>query len=203
MRLDRNFWLKLFFESFLIIFSVLLALALNEYISANKEAERTRQALLSIREELRSNQEIIKNWNQVHREVLKNIEYYQARPDLHDSLVQNHQFQIKLVSKGSLMPNTVRNNAWEIARNTGLLQNFDLALANTLSNMYDQQRIGATVTADKLIALLFERQTHQQEKVPETLAILEITMEELVGQESFLLIYYDKVLEVINKALDE
>ena len=203
MQLDRHFWLKLFFESFLIIFSVLLALALNEYLTSRKEAERTRQALLSIREELHSNQEIIKNWHQIHREVLNKIEYYQARPGLHDSLVQNHQFQIKLISKGSLMPNTVRNNAWEIARNTGLLQNFDLAMANTLSNMYDQQRFCATVTADKLITLLFERQAHQQEKVPETLAILEMTMEELVGQESYLLLHYNEVLEVLNKALDE
>lgn len=203
MKLEKDFWLKLFFESLLIVFSVLLALALNEYLSARKEEKKTRQVLVSIREELQTNMEIIEAWQKIHQEALKNIEYHRSQPSFHDSLVQRNQFRFDLLFKGTLIPSTVRSNAWEIAKNTGLIQNFDLALANMLSDIYDMQRIGVITTADKLIALIYERQTHQQENVPQTLVIFEITMKELVGQETYLLKTYGDILKQLERELHE
>lgn len=202
MKLDRNFWLKLSLESLLIIFSVLLALALNEYLASRKEAEKTRQVLLSIREELRENREIIKNWQQIHTETLKNIEFYRSQPTTYDSLMQGNQFRFNLIFKGSLMPNNIRSNAWEIAKTSGMLQNFDLALANTLTDTYDMQHIGAGSTANQLIRLIYDRQTHEQALIPQTLVIFEITMQELVGQEAYLLTLYEKVLKELDTALE-
>lgn len=203
MKLDRDFWLKLAIESFLIVFSVLLALALNEYMAARKEEERTRQSLLGIREELRSNRSIIQNWHQIHQAALKKVSYYRSQPALYDSLVQNNQFQLNLLFEGTLIPNTVRSNSWEIAKSTGLLQNFDLSLANGLTDMYDMQGVGVGKTADRLISLIFERQTHLQEHVPQTLVVLEFTMQELVGQESYLIKAYEDILNQLDAHLEE
>lgn len=203
MKLDRQFWLKLFFESALIVFSVLLALTVNEYLAARKEDKRTRESLLSIREELRANQEIIRGWQEIHREALGKIEKYRAQPTSYDSLVQNHQFRLDLLFEGTLVPNVVRSNSWEIAKNSGLLQNFDIALANSLSDIYDMQKIVTSVTVDKLISIIFDRQTHLQQNIPQTMVLFEFTMQELVGQENYLIEAYDQILKKLDTALEE
>jgi hypothetical protein len=203
MKLGKSFWVKLGIESLLIVFSVLLALALNEYMSVRKEEERTRHVLISIREELRENEKIIRNWHQIHQKILKNIAHYRNNPQAQDSLVVNNQFQFNRIFSGTVIPNLVRSTAWETAKSNGTLQNLDLSLANTLSDMYDMQAIGVTRTADKLIALIYERETHEQERVGQTLVMLEIVLSELVGQESYLLQVYDDVLKKVNAALEE
>lgn len=203
MKFSKSFWIKLVIESLLIVFSVLLALGLNEYMSARKEEKRTRQVLISIREELRENEKIIRNWHQIHQKILKNIENYRNNPQAQDSLVINNQFQLNHIFSGTVIPNLVRSTAWETAKNNGTLQNLDLSLANTLSDTYDMQSIGVSRSADKLIALIYERETHEQERVGQTLVMLEIVMMELVGQESYLLQVYDDVLKKINAALED
>jgi hypothetical protein len=203
MRLDRNFWLKLAFDSGLIVFSVLLALALNEYMSANREKEKTRQTLLSIRQELQTNHDNLSNWHLIHQKALAQIIHYRARPALHDSLSLNNQFRLGLLFEGTLLPSTMRSNAWETAINTGQLQNFDLALAHTLSEIYEMQRTGVERSADRLLALIFERQTHDAARVAQTLGILELNMQELIGQESYLLGAYKEVIQTLDGAIKQ
>jgi hypothetical protein len=203
MKLDRNFWLKLAFDSGLIVFSVLLALALNEYMSANREKGKTRQTLLSIRQELQTNHDNLRNWHQIHQKALAQIIHYRSRPALHDSLSLNNQFRLGLLFEGTLLPSTMRSNAWETAINTGQLQNFDLALAHTLSEIYEMQRTGVERSADRLLALIFERQTHDADRVAQTLGILELNMQELIGQESYLLGVYKEVLQKLDRAIEQ
>lgn len=202
MKLSKSFWIKLAIESLLIVFSVLLALGLNEYMAARKEKERTRQVLISIREELRENQKIVRNWQQIHQKILENIEPYRNNASAQDSLVINNQFQFGRIFSGTVIPNLVRSTAWETAKNNGTLQNIDLSLTHTLSDMYDMQNIGATRTAENLISLIYERETHAQEKVGQTLVLFQITLSELVGQESYLIKAYDDVLKKMDAALD-
>ncbi|WP_224999346.1 hypothetical protein [Cesiribacter sp. SM1] len=203
MKFGKSFWIKLGIESLLIVFSVLLALALNEYMSQNKEDERTKQALISIREELRENQKIVRNWHQNHRVALKKIEEYRGRTEAYDSLVVNHQFQLNRLFEGTLIPNLVRSTAWETAKSTGILQNIEVPLANSLSETYDAQKLGVSNTADRLISLIFERETHQQERAAQTLVLLQFTMAELVGQESYLISAYDDMLQKLDATLEQ
>ena len=203
MKLGKSFWIKLGVESFLIVFSVLLALALNEYLSARKEEERTKQALLSIQEELQENQKIIEAWHDIHQKVLQNITRLRNSKEVHDSLVINDQLQLNKIFSGTLIPKIVRSTAWETAKSTGIMQNLDLQLAHTLSDMYELQSMGAASTANKLIALLYERETHQQERVAQTLMLLQFTMAELVSQENYLTTAYDDVLKKLDTVLEE
>ncbi|AHM61880.1 hypothetical protein D770_18140 [Flammeovirgaceae bacterium 311] len=203
MKLGKSFWIKLGIESMLIVFSVLLALALNEYRAASKEDERTRQSMVSIRQELLENKKIIQQWQQIHQEALTNIEAYRNRAAPQDSLVVNHRFQFEKIFEGTLIPNIVRSTAWETAKSTGILHNFDLQLANSLSDIYDMQRIGVANSADNLIALIFERPTHEQERVGQTLMLFQLTITELVGQESYLILAYDDVIKKLDGELED
>ncbi len=203
MRLDKSFWVKLGVESLLIVFSVLLALALNEYRTSLKEREATEQALHSIQEELKVNKAIVQDWHRIHQEVLKNVQEYRTQPERFDSLVQNGQFKFEYLLNGTLVPSVIRSTAWETTKHVGLIQHFDLTLASSLSYIYDIQRVGASSTVDKLFDLIFERQTHQQENIPQTLALFEITLEELVAQEAYLIEAYGQVLQELAPVVKE
>ncbi|EMR02094.1 hypothetical protein [Cesiribacter andamanensis] len=202
MKLNRNFWLKLAIESLLIVFSVLLALFLNNYWASKQEAERTEVVLHSIREELRANKAIVEEWQKNHQAVLENIAYYRPRTQAYDSLVHQHQFQFGLLFTETLVPNIVRSTAWETAKTTGMVQHFDLELATALSDVYDLQRLGPMRTIEKLTDLVNERQTHQREHVPQTLVLFQFAMQELVGQEYILLQAYTRALQQLDARMD-
>ena len=66
--------LKLAFESGLIIFSVMLALFLDEYRSSLKEQAATQKALTNIEMEMNTNLDVLKRWQTYHQQVHQNID---------------------------------------------------------------------------------------------------------------------------------
>ncbi len=69
--LNRQNILKMVFESALIIFSVLLALFLNEYRGQLKENQAKKQALQMVKIELKANLETINEWYPYHGDPWK------------------------------------------------------------------------------------------------------------------------------------
>ena len=203
MKFGKSFWIKLGIESLLIIFSVLLALFLNEYRASNKEEEKTVLVMHSIRKELEANHQIIETWHKNHTAILQNIQEYRNRPQDYDGLIKGNQLQIQYLFNEEFIPNVVRSTAWETAKTTGLVQNFDLSLTNKLSDVYDLQRLGAMSTLQKLTNLITERETHLREHVPSTLVLLEFSMHELVGQENLLLTSYKDALKELDVNLNK
>lgn len=203
MNLGKAFWLKVSVESALIVFSVLLALFLNTYWASSKEEEKTRLVLHSIREELRQNEAIVEQWQKNHQQVLRNIIAFRESGTSSDSLVQNNQFRFELLFNETLVPDILRSTAWETAKTTGLVQNFDLELANTLSDVYDLQRLGPMRTIERIVDLVAQRETHQVAHAPQTLVLLHFALNELVGQENILLEGYEQAIKELDAHLEE
>lgn len=65
---------KVAFESSLIVFSVLLALFLNEYREQLKEERERDRAMQLIMVELKSNLTVLKQWIPYHQQVVKNLD---------------------------------------------------------------------------------------------------------------------------------
>src|ERR1700759_3372942 len=79
-------WKEYLGESFLIIFSVLLALVLTEYINNQREKKETRELLNNIKEELIKNKQAELDQYNYQKMVLKNI----------DSALKSKSFQEKI-----------------------------------------------------------------------------------------------------------
>ncbi|MEM8909709.1 MAG: hypothetical protein AAGD05_17810, partial [Bacteroidota bacterium] len=73
---------KLFSESFLIIFSVLFALLINEWRTAYKEKQRTISMLNNIRQELMANQQFVDQLISYHESVVQKIQQVRKQGDL-------------------------------------------------------------------------------------------------------------------------
>ena len=83
-------WKEYLGESFLIIFSVLLALILTEFFNSLHEKENTRNTLKNIVEELRHNKKAIGEMKEYNSLVLTKIDSALTQKGLQDSLVSKN-----------------------------------------------------------------------------------------------------------------
>jgi hypothetical protein len=109
-------------------------------------------------------------------------------------LIVHHQLQLDRLLGDTLLDSMVRSTAWDTAQATGLVRNFDLQTTAHLTDVYALQRQGPVQTTDRIVALLFDRASHREENLPETLVLLEMIFSELLGQEHLLLAGYEVAL---------
>lgn len=194
MSSKRAMWSRLGAESLLIVLSVLLALFLNATWSSRQEAVETRRLLESVRAEIESNRAIVAGWIERHERIAIRVRDLRTRPPEVEPLVVAHQLRLDRVFGESLLDSMVRRTAWDTAQTSGLVRNFDLELAQSLTDVYGLQEIGPLRTLERITELVFERRSHQEEHLPETLVLLGMLFDELRGQERLLLESYDEAL---------
>lgn len=198
--LERDFLVKTGVESLLIVFSVLLALFLNDAWSARREAQETRELLASLREEIRANREVVGGWLPRHEAMAERIAGFRRDPARRATLVRDGELRLERLLGESLVETMVRSTAWDTAQATGLVRNFDLPVVSLLSDIYGLQRQGPVQSLDRVAATLFDRDSHREENLDGTLVLLEMQLRELAGQERLLLATYQRVLEELDAA---
>lgn len=140
-------WLpRVLVESTLIVFSVLLALALDEWRQSRTERTRASLALAGIANELAANRAAAEASRAFHRE-------------LHDTLLalaaagQRPSADI-YYSRGMFKPANVVSTAWESAQRTAVLDRLPYHLVLELSHAYESQAKYAKL-GDRIVADLF------------------------------------------------
>jgi hypothetical protein len=124
-------WLpRVLVESLLIVLSVLLALALDEWRDDQTRAERTEAALTSIRAELQENLQSVERARANHLAIGDSLERYAE-------LGEPPPPRIYLF--GIFNPAPVHATAWESALETGTTSDMAYELVLTLSRVYDGQ----------------------------------------------------------------
>lgn len=194
---QERFFLRVSIESLLIVFSVLLALFLNEAWNRRSERAATEEQLGSIRLELADNQRILADWLERHEAIAANMAALrETEPD--EPLVVDGKLDIGRVFGRSLADTMVRDTAWETAKTTGLVRHFDLRCANLLTDLYGLQEV-IERQIWKIAGMLQEREAHEAEHLPQTLALLEVSMQELQGQEHLLASAYREALSQLDR----
>ncbi len=189
--------LKVVFESSLIIFSVLLALTVNEYrseINANQKKER---ALAMIKAEISYNLAIVKKSQPYHVSLYKKFE------DSIASFDENHQIEdtrhfILNHAHNSFINDFMSRSAWQTLTQTNTAINFDLEILGALSNVYILQEVGVEKTALNLVSIMRSRETVRSENLKESLYLIKNTLQELASQEEYLHQYYQMTLEKLD-----
>jgi type II secretory pathway pseudopilin PulG len=129
-KMGSGVWIGFVLEAGLIVLSVLLALAVNEWRAERKAAQKAQTALKAIHSELEANREEFKKAMQYHRMFRDTLHYYQKR-DLTPPM--------RLLNQGIFQPATVSETAWETAKQSGVTDHFAYELVLDLSHFYQRQ----------------------------------------------------------------
>ncbi len=164
-------WKEYLGESFLIIFSVLLALILTEYINKLHEKENTKSILKSIVVELNHNKKAIQEMQEYNLQVLNRIDGALVNKDIQNKLVSNDEFHLDIIAPWGILYRYLDNEAWTIAKNNDIMSKIDVESVSILSKVYeDQERISKV--EDEVAKVIFDRASRDPKQIHATLMLI-------------------------------
>lgn len=188
---------RYFLDGLLIVFSVLFALFINKVAENIQIANEKDIAIENIKKEIQRNAEILENWHILHSEIRDRITtVIEGENDsLREALLNYKYLEIGvLTNHQSLIDANLSNTAWETAKYTGIVSEFDFNTTQKLTEIYMLQEIITEKTIGKVIDFLFDPASHDMENIETTLIQLQLRFKELVGQEYLLVDSYQKIL---------
>jgi hypothetical protein len=164
-------WKEYLGESLLIIFSVLLALGVTEYINKFHERENTKSLLKNIVAELKNNKKAIQEMNEYNMHVLSKIDSALVSRDLQKKIVSHDEFHLKQIAPQGALYRYPDNDAWTIAKNNDIMSKTDVESISILTKVYeDQDRIRKV--EEEVAKVLFDRASRDPAQVHRTLIII-------------------------------
>ncbi len=128
-----------FGESLLIIFSVLLALFLTEFINNLHEKQQTKEMLSNIKAELIKNKQAEEEQYIYHKNVLKAIDSAIANPAFQQKLLTDGAFHFGMLVPHGVLLHDLSKVAWQVAQAHNITLKIDFKLTGQLTDIYDNQ----------------------------------------------------------------
>ena len=193
MRKIRDYFL----EGFLIVFSVLFALFIENYVENIKTQKQKKLALDRIKMEVERNSKILSEWITLHQKISDRLSESTAKNDsLKNTIIKNKAFDFGVLSDGQQLVNTVlTNTAWETAKSTGIIAEFDFDWIEHLTQVYSLQNTVTNKTLENIVQLYFDERSHDMTRLDITLKQLGMLFHELVGEERILATIYISTLQ--------
>jgi hypothetical protein len=150
---------KLLVQSGLIVFSVLFALFIDRIAANIKTNEQKNAALARIQMELSENEKLIGKMISLHDEVIQRLNA--AIKDPNDTIIltiaAEGYLDYRLLARGeSLFPRYPSRTAWDAARSTGIVSEFDYEILEACEGAYGTQEMIVGNTLPKIVDDLFE-----------------------------------------------
>jgi hypothetical protein len=181
---------KIVFESSLIVFSVLLALLLNEYREMIKEEQEKERALQMIQIELKGNRDTLSKWLPYHKQILKNFTEAVDKDSLEGLSLDDQRLLImKKIPKGVVI-GLLETSAWEAIKLSNIPSNLNVETIFALSKLYNIQNQGVRGTLSRISTTLNSRELVGENNSKHSLFLLKSLFYELVAQEIYLIEYY-------------
>ena len=193
--------LKLAFESSLIIFSVMLALVLDEYRVNLKQEAATQKALSNVQQEMISNLEVLQKWQTYHSEVYEKIDEVlnAERIPLSDFTQKNGEIHYYSVIPDAIFQNWLEDSSWEVFKSSNAYTNLEFETVVVLSRIYKLQDSGVQASLKSLLTNFTQSDFFEEEKLRHNLTILRRYFREIVSQEAFLIMEYQKALNYLEE----
>lgn len=189
---------KYLIEGLLIVFSVLFALWINKVFEDYKTAEQKEIALQSIHREIENNARILASWEEHHISIRDRISsmVFEENDSLISLFKGKKYFELRLLTNNeSLIDNVLSDTAWESAKTTGIIVEFDFETTEQLTKLYTMQKTLMDKTMMKILDLYFEADTHDLNNLEAVLIQFQLRFWELTGQEALLTHLYDEQLK--------
>jgi hypothetical protein len=132
-------WKEYAGESFLIIFSVLLALFLTEYITNLHDKKETKELLNNIKEELIRNKKAEQDQYAYQKQVLKNIDSALNSKAFQQKIVSNDEFHLNYIAPDGVVNRDLSTVAWEIGKSHNIASKTNFELMSKLTAIYNNQ----------------------------------------------------------------
>ena len=158
-------------ESVLIIFSVLLALFLTEFINNQHERSQTKELLSNIKDELVRNRQNEQEQYVYQQGVLRRIDSALNSPALQQKILANNVFNFKFLAPSGVIYHDLSKVAWQVGQTHNIFLKIDFKLVERLTDIYDNQaRIDKL--EDKLGSILLSYESRRPENIRETLILI-------------------------------
>lgn len=193
---------KYIFEGLLIVFSVLFALFINKLFDDYQTNSKKNIAIESIKKELAQNQEILIRWKEKHLKIRTRIStILEGKNDsLKTELQQGQFFNLSILTDNeSLIDAILTNTAWESAKTTGIISEFDFETTQKLTLVYSMQEVLTERTLAKILDYYFDTSSHDLENIDEILIQFLLRFWELTGQEELITTLYDDAITQLEK----
>jgi hypothetical protein len=164
-------WKEYLGESALIIFSVLLALFLTEYLTGLHEKKVTRELLNSIKEELIKNKKKEQEQYAYEKIVLKNIDSALTHPEFQQKIITNDEFHLQLLAPSGIMYRDLSTVAWEVGKSNNIISKAKFDLVTKLTDIYaNQARIDKL--EDKVADVFLKYESRKPENIRTSLILM-------------------------------
>ena len=164
-------WKEYLGESFLIVFSVLLALFLTEHISKLHERDNTKSLLKSIATELNHNKKALLEMQDYNLMVFAKIDSVLADKNLQKKLVSKDEFHLDVIAPHGIQFRFLDNDAWAIGRNNNIISKIDIETVSILTKVYENQDRIAKIE-DEVAKVIFDRSSRDPRQVRKTLILI-------------------------------
>ena len=189
-------------EGLLIVFSVLFALFISKAFEDYKTNQKENIAKESITKELYRNQVILNKWKEKHLAIRNRISSMieNQEDSLNVELKKYDYFNLMVLTNNeSLIDALLSNTAWESAKTTGIISEFDYETIQKLTNVYDVQEILTERTIMKIMDFLYNTETHNLENLDKSLVQFHLRFWELTGQEESMIFLYKEAINELEE----
>ena len=169
---ERN-WKDYLGECLLIVFSVILALILTEFINNLNEKRKTNEVLRQLKDELTENLRLAKDQYNYHLQVINRFDSAINNSSIAQNFITNG-----VINVGKMFPpphvvllHDLNDVAWQIAKQNNIVLKIDIATYNLLNDIYNNQ-LRITNSEDKIAQILFTYESRRQENIRTTLILL-------------------------------
>lgn len=181
----------------LIVFSVVLGLYLSERLEERKNEKEANQLLSKITAELRTNRDILDEWVPYHIQVIKTLDSFYRSDVFINEFSQDETKLYAAFTKGSIMSQTPRDDAWEIAKSHPLIVNLEYDQLLALSKIYNQQET-TYMTFQNLIETLLSPDFNEGENAKKNILLLIRKLNDIASREMQLLHFYKEAEQVLS-----
>jgi hypothetical protein len=187
----REFWAKLLLEGALIVLSVVLGLALNEWRQDRADAALARTVLANFRNEMQRNLAVLEKAQPSHAEFARRLAAAASRPR-----PERTAFEVFVAEmpEGGLGGEPLGEAAWETASSTGALRLLPYETAARISDVYVLQRTSIGPTTQRTLDRVLAPENFDPARKAVMIRTVQMLMNELSTQEAYLIGRYRRAL---------
>ncbi|HEX8212739.1 MAG TPA: hypothetical protein VF584_21365 [Longimicrobium sp.] len=193
-RSETRWSARLAAEGLLIVLSVVLGLALNEWRQKQADRQLARTVLANFRREITQNLRILEKVQPGHAELARRLAAASARPR-----PEPNAFAVIMAEmpRGGLGGEPLHEAAWETASSTGALRLLDYATASRISEVYVVQRFFMEGTTQRTITSLLAPANFEPGAKQVMLQAQHMALNEFSTQEAYLINVYRRTLKAL------
>ena len=194
-------WKEYIGECLLIVFSVILALVVTEFINNLNDKKRTSEIMQELKDELIENKKMEQEQYTYHLQVLKNIDSALHHSEFAKRFI-NDSGKIDLthtIAPDGVMRHDLNDVVWQIAKQNNIFSKIDISTYSLLNNIYNNQaRI--TNSEDKIAQILLSFESRKPENLRTTLILLHDSYHGWdVDRAPGLIEKYQKAIDILSK----